>query len=78
MEEYLDALILNMFNVILKNHEKDKCLFEFNFSVEKVLYVIFMFSKNYNIDILCFQKNIEICSYNEILKIGKKHNKSDI
>lgn len=73
MEEYLEKLIIDVFGVRLNSAQKEKCLFEFDFSVERVLFIIYEFSKKFNINIICFQEEINLCSYNEILSIGKDH-----
>ena len=67
MENYLDTLFWDIFRIKLNNNEKEKCLFEFGFTVEKVLFTIFIFSQKYNINMDLFYDNIDNCTYNEIL-----------
>lgn len=71
MEQYLDLLFLDIFNVKLNEKDKDKCLFELDFMVEKILYIIVKVCQHYNIEPRLYYENVNICSFNEILGICK-------
>lgn len=71
MEKYLDTLFWDICKIKFTNGDKDKCLFEFDLSVEKTLFIIFLFSQHYCIKLEHFYEKINKCSYNEILNIGK-------
>lgn len=73
MEKYLDTLFFDICEAKFNSEEKEKCLFEFGFAVEKVLLIIYLFAKKYNIQLSYYYININNCTYNEILSIGKMY-----
>lgn len=73
MDDYLEMLFWNILGLKLNDSEKKHCLFELNIAVEKILLIIYTFSKKYHIGISAFSNNIIECTYDEILNIGKTY-----
>lgn len=75
MNEYLDDLFLRYLNIEVSEQKKNVSLFELGnmIDVEKILLIIILFAKRYNICVDYFDKEIKICSYNEILGIGESY-----